>query len=156
MDADSPLFFTERQFETVRHVAEVLIPEGGRAISANLVARRVDALLAQAKPPSARDIRLAVTLLEFVFPLMILTPVPFSRAPLSSQRKLLEKIIAGRGRLRSLARMLKTLVAFCYYTHPIVRRTIGYVDFEERPRFALLDTTPTYYALPTLDAHEIR
>lgn len=148
MADESPLFFSKRQFETVRHVAEVMIPQVGCAISAYLIARRVDALLAQAQPPSGRDIRLAVTLLEFVFPLLILTPVPFSWASRRSQRKLLEKIVARRGRLGSIARMLKTLVGFCYYTHPIVRRTIGYVDFEERPRFTLLDTTPIHHAPP--------
>jgi hypothetical protein len=132
-----------------------MIPEEGRLITPHTIAARVDTLLAQARPPSARNIRWALTSLEFVLPLMILKLPPFSQLSQRSRRRLLEKIVASRGRLRGLARMLKTLITFSYYTHTTVRRGIGYIDFEQRPRSAGLDITPYQYAPPRDNPDEV-
>jgi hypothetical protein len=144
-------FLSRREFDTIVCVVEGMVPQEGRLISAEIIGVRVDTFLARTAPPFAMDIRLALMSLEFILPLMILRIPPFSRLSPRSRRRLLEKIVASRGRLRKLARMLKTLITFCYYTHPTVRQMVGYVEFEQRPRFTGMDTTPYQYAPPQAD-----
>ena len=148
MTSGSLLFFSDKQFETAVHVAEVMISEEGRVLSPHEIVMRADTLLSKANPPSGPQIRSALTLLEFVLPIIILRPVPFSWLSPKSRRKLLHKIVASRGQLRALARMLKTITAFCYYTDANARQAIGYVEFEERSRFGGLDTRPYHYPPP--------
>jgi hypothetical protein len=156
MESGTHLFFSKKQFETAVHVAEVMIPQEGRLISPDQIVTRADALLSISNPPSGPQIRSALTLLEFVLPIVILRPIPFSLLSLKSRRKLLQKIVASHGQLRALARMLRTITAFCYYTDVNVRQAIGYVEFEQRSRYGGLDTRPYHYPPPRKEIDELR
>jgi hypothetical protein len=142
------LFFRPRQYVTAVHVVDTMLPSDDRPIAAETVAQRADILLSRINAPAGPDIRRALDLLEFVLPLLILRFRRFSRLSPQSRRKLLERIIASHGLLRDLVRTLKLITTFCYYSDEKVRRSIGYVNFEERPRYSGLNTLPYTYSPP--------
>jgi len=139
-----PTFFSEQEFRAARAAIDVLIPETP-AVSADEVADRADEFLSEVNTPNGNEIRQGLMFLELAFPISIGKLPPFSSLPRQDRREVLEKLIDGPGPLRDLARLLKLLTYFSYYTHPDGRRSIGYVEFEERPRFPTLDTTPLRY-----------
>jgi hypothetical protein len=150
MSSQQSHFFTPRQFQTLVYAIDILIPANGRILTAEEIALRADQFLDAIDGPSTEDLRRALDLLEFPLPLLILKPQPFSNLSPESRRKLLEKIVSGKGMLRDLARALKLISTFSYYTHEKVRQTIGYVEFENRPQFPGLDTRPHVHAPPKL------
>jgi hypothetical protein len=154
MASGTPHFFLKKQFETLVFVAEVMTPADGRMMSLSDIAARADALLSNTRPLSGLGIRRALTLLEFILPIIILRPLPFSWLSLDSRRKLLERIIASHGQLRSRARILETITAFSYYTDVNVRRGVAYVECEQRPRYGGLVTTPYHYPPPRKNTEE--
>jgi hypothetical protein len=141
-------FFNEKQFLTVVRAVDIFVPINP-TLTSEQIALRADEFLFSINPPSAPEIKKAIDTLEFPLPLLIFKFKSFSKLSISSRRRLLEKVVASRGSLRDLSRMLKLISTFCYYTHEQVRLTIGYVEFEDRPQFPGLDTSPHVYPPPT-------
>lgn len=141
-----PEYLTEAQYRTARAVIDVMIPATARVLDADTIASRADRFLGAARSPKGAQIRLALFMVEWLVPLLAWRLPPFSRRSATTRRKVLERLVRGGGVLRDLARTLRLLAVFSYYTHSDARRTIGYVDMERRPRYSGLDPTPRHYA----------
>jgi hypothetical protein len=141
-------FFTQKQFETAIAAIDVLLPADDRILSPEQVALRADTFLAAANAPSGEALGGALDLLDTAMPLLIGALPPFSGLSAEQRKQILVKVVAGKGQLRDLARALKLITVFSYYTDETVRQTIGYVEFEQRPRFPMLDITPHMHEPP--------
>jgi hypothetical protein len=146
-----PRFFSARQFETMVAVADTMIDGDGReAIDPISIAVNVDHLLAQTDGPAPDQIRLLMRVVEWLLPLLLARPIPFSSLGSGVRRRVITRVIDSTGLLRAVARTLKVLSSFGYYGNPQTMLQIGYVPFDERPRAATLDETPAGYADPFL------
>jgi hypothetical protein len=145
-----PRFLTPRQFQTMVAVADTMIDGDGReAISSIEVAINTDHLLAEVRSATTSDIRTVLVLLEWVLPIMILRPLPFSSLGSFNRRRTVERVVGAKGLFRDIARTLKVLASAGYYGDPRSMRSMGYRPFEERPRGAA-DQTPAEYPDPFL------
>jgi hypothetical protein len=144
-----PRFFSLRQFETMVQIADTMIEADGQAeIHPVDVAIRVDHLLAQIDSPLRQDIKTVLILVEWLLPLLIGRPFPFSDLGSHARRRLVEKVIGAKGIFRDVARTLKMLACAGYYGHPEAMAQVGYIPFAGRHRSQRLDQTPKQYADP--------
>jgi hypothetical protein len=141
-------FLSAEHRRTLAAVAETLLPDGVRLLPPATITGRVDAFLARVDSPAKQDIQTALTTLEHLLPVMVLRFERFSRLGVRDRRRLIEKLIESKGFFRDIARVLKALVMFGYYTDPDVRRAIGYVEVDERPRLSGVDQTPLTFPPP--------
>jgi hypothetical protein len=148
MNSPGPSFFTPRQFESAVAVIDVMIPRENRLLAALQIALRADAFLDAIQPPSGDALRQGLDVLEIALPVLIGHPPPFTKLSYELQRTLLDRIVADTGKLRDLARALKLIATFSYYTDENVRLGTGYIEFEERTQFPTLDTTPHVHHPP--------
>lgn len=123
---------------TIAAACEVMIAPCPPLISAVEVARRADRLVQRMPPKLVQQIHLALDGIEALAGASVFRPGGFSELDLEDRRRALEKAVATRGIPRDMTRVLKLLTVGPYYSHPEVRRAIGYVDFEERPRYVAL------------------
>jgi hypothetical protein len=150
-----PRYLSIRQLETLIAVAETIIDTDGQtAVSPIDVALRIDWLLAEVDSPVKADLQLALNVTEWVLPLLILRPFPFSDLGSTTRRSAVEAVIEGggllgRGVFRTLARTLKVAACIGYYGSPDGMAQVGYVPFEERER-SHVDQTPKHYPDPLL------
>jgi hypothetical protein len=145
-----PRFLTPRQFQTMVAVADTMIDGDGReAISSIEVAINTDHLLADVKSATTSDIRTVLILLEWVLPIMILRPLPFSTLGSFNRRRAVERVVGATGLFRDIARTLKVLASAGYYGDPRSMRSMGYRPFDERAR-GHVDQTPAEYPDPFL------
>jgi hypothetical protein len=125
------------------------------------VAIRVDHLLGKIESPIKDDLRTAMIVIEWLLPLLIFRPIPFSDLGTFERRRLVDQIIAVRGpaKVRSIcrtaARSLKILAAVGYYGTPDVVGQVGYVPFEQRPRAIGVDQTPKQYRDPFIPLEKL-
>ena len=146
-----PQFMSLRQFETMIAIADTMIHgDGDEVIPAEQVALNADRALGQIEPRIAHDMRLVLFLVEWVLPLRIARPFPFSALGSTDRRRLVEKVIGSHGMFRDVARFLKLFACIGYYSDPSVMRSVGYVPFEERER-SEVDQTPKQYIDPHLE-----
>jgi hypothetical protein len=145
----TPRFFSLRQFETMVQIADAMLDSDDLAIHPVEVALRADHFLAEIDSPVKKDIRKVMFLVEWLTPLLVLRPFPFSDLGTHERREIIRKVIWSRGLFRDVARTLKLLSTFPYYTHPQAREQIGYVDFDARERARGLDQTPKTYPVPS-------
>jgi len=146
-----PRFFSLRQFQTFVQVADTMIDGDGReAIDPVDVAVRVDHLLAETRSSALPLIKLVMVLVEWVLPLLVLRPLPFSALGSNVRRTAVERVIGAGGLLRPIARTLKVLSCVGYYGNPATMRQLGYVPFDERPRAVGVDQSPAHYPDPFL------
>lgn len=146
-----PRFFTVGQFETMIQIADVMLEgEDQLALNPIQVAVNVDHLLAQIKAPALQDLGRVLVLVEYVAPLLTLRPVPFSLLGTVARRRVVERVVFGRGLFRDVARSLKLLACAGYYCAPEGMTGVGYVPFDERPRAVGVDQTPATYPLPAV------
>ncbi|HXS48387.1 MAG TPA: hypothetical protein VN756_13100 [Solirubrobacterales bacterium] len=144
-----PRFFSPRQFETLIQVADTMIDGDGReAIDSVDIAVRVDHLLAETSSPALPQIKLVLILVEWVLPLLVVRPLPFSTLGSNVRRSAVEGVIGTGGFLRPVARTLKVLSCVGYYGNPETMRGLGYVPFDERPRAIGVDQSPVHYPDP--------
>jgi hypothetical protein len=145
-----PRFLTPRQFQTMVAVADTMIDGDGReAISSIEVAINTDHLMADVRSATTSDIRIVLILLEWVLPIMILRPLPFSTLGSFNRRRAVERVVGAKGLFRDIARTLKVLASAGYYGDQRSMRSVGYRPFEERARGAA-DQTPAEYPDPFL------
>jgi hypothetical protein len=145
-----PRFLTPRQFQTMVAVADTMIDGDGReAIAAIEVAINTDHLLADVKSPTTSEIRTVLILLEWVLPILILRPLPFSSLGSFNRRRAVERVIGAKGLFRDIARSLKVLSCAGYYGDQRSMRSVGYRPFDERARGAV-DQAPAEYPDPFL------
>jgi hypothetical protein len=144
----NPRFFTLRQFETMVQIADVMLDADDLKLHPIEVAIRTDHFLAEIDSPAREDIRLVMFLVEWVTPLLIGRIFPFSDLGTNERRRIVERVIWARGPFRDVARTLKLLSTFTYYTHPVAREGVGYVEFDQRSRSKGVDTSPKHYPPP--------
>jgi hypothetical protein len=143
-----PRFLSPRQFQTMIAVADTMIDSDGReAISTVEVAIHTDHLLADVDSPMTGDIRTVLALLEWVLPIMILRPLPFSALGSFNRRRAVSRVVGSGGLFRDIARTLKVLACAGYYGDPRTMRSIGYRPFDERER-GQVDQSPRHYPDP--------
>ena len=126
LDGYEPRFLSRGECFTVAAAAEVLVGPCPPGLSPIGIAKRADSLLARIDAPAARQAKQAVGLLEIT--------TGFSKKELDERRRLLSHLIQTRGLPRDVMRVLKLLTVGPYYSDPEVRKAIGYLPFEERPR----------------------
>jgi hypothetical protein len=144
-----PRFLSPRQFETMVQIADTMIDGDGREVVSPIdVAIRTDHLLADIRSPVTRDIRRLIVLIEYVLPLLIWRPFPFSSLGSYARRRAIDKVIEAGGLFRDVARTLKTLACVGYYGDPRAMRQVGYRPFDERDRAKGVDQTPATYPDP--------
>lgn len=144
-----PRFLTQRQFETMIQIADTMIDGDGKEIGNPIEAAiRVDHLLNEVDAPAKQDIKTVLVLVEWILPLMILRPFPFSSLGSNERRRAVEKVVGAKGLFRDVARTLKMLACVGYYGSPEAMAQVGYVPFEQRERFEGTDATPRRHADP--------
>jgi hypothetical protein len=148
----APRFLSPRQFETMVAVAETMIDGDGReAIHPIDIAIRVDHLLDEGRPEVAGgEIKMVMVLVEWVLPLVIARPLPFSTLGSTSRRRAVERVIGAGGPFRDIARTLKVLSCVGYYGNPETMRALGYVPFDERERSSAVSQAPLVHPDPFL------
>ncbi len=148
----APRFLSPRQLETMVAVAETMIDGDGReAIHPIDVAIRVDHLLDEGRPEVAGgEIKMVMFIVEWLLPLVIARPMPFTTLGSTSRRRAVEKVIGAGGPFRDVARTLKVLSCVGYYGNPETMRALGYVPFDERERSTDIDQTPIRHPDPFL------
>ena len=105
-----PRFFSPRGFETMVQIADTMIDGDGReAIDSVRVAINADHLLADIRSPVTQELKLVLFLVEWVLPLRIARPFPFSSLGSHQRRRAVAAVIGGRGLFRDMARSLKVL-----------------------------------------------
>ncbi len=151
-----PRWFGTRSFRTMVATSETILEGGGReAISPARAAMNTDQLLASIDAPIRSEIRWLFWALEWLLPILILRPIPFSLLGERSRRKLVELLIRPpkgplgllRNPFRTVARTLKVLACAGYYGDRATMRAIGFEEFEET-RGAHVDRTPFHYHDP--------
>jgi hypothetical protein len=143
-----PRFLSPRQFQTMIAVADTMVDGDGReAVGSIQVAINADHLLADVDSPMTGDIRLVLVLLEWVLPIMIFRPLPFSTLGSFNRRRAVTRVVGAKGMFRDIARTLKVLACAGYYGDPRGMRSVGYRPFEERDR-SKVDQSPAHYPDP--------
>jgi hypothetical protein len=128
-----PRFFSPRAFETMVQIADTMIDGDGReAVDPVTVAINADHLLAEIRSPTTQELKTVMLLVEWVLPLLIGRPFPFSSLGSHQRRRVVEKVIGAQGLFRDVARSLKVLACAGYYGDPAGMRSIGYEEYEER------------------------
>ena len=155
-----PRFFSPRQFETMVQVADTMIEGDGReAVHPITTAINVDHLLAATDSPSTGQIRMLLVIVEWLLPLLVWRPIPFSSLGSGVRREAVRRLVdpppllapvARSSPLRAVARSLKVLSCFGYYGTPAGMAAMGYVPFEQRPRFAGINDRPFFHPDPFL------
>lgn len=143
-----PRFFSLRQFGTMVQIADAMLDADDLALHPIEVAIRADHLLAEIDSPIKQDIKRVMFLVEWLLPLIVLRPFPFSSLGTHERRRIIRKVIWSRGLFRDVARTLKLLSTFTYYTHPDAQQRVGYIEFDQRDRAQGLDQTPKPHPLP--------
>jgi hypothetical protein len=144
-----PRFFSIGQFETMLQIADVMLEgEDELALNPVQVAVNVDHLLSEIRSPALKDIKFVMTILEWVAPLFVLYPVPFSLLGTNARHRVVARFVYGRGLFRDVARSLKMLACIGYYGDPEGMAGVGYVPFDDRPLAADRDRTPKTYLPP--------
>jgi hypothetical protein len=147
-----PRCLSLRKFETMVQVADTMIDgDGDEVLHPIEVAIRVDHLLARIDSPIRRDIETVLVLVEWLLPLLVWRPIPFSDLGSHARRRAVEKVIGAKGLFRDVARSLKTLAAAGYYGSPAGMAQVGYRPFEARRRAQGVDQTPHHYPDPFAD-----
>jgi hypothetical protein len=151
LDGYEPRILSRKQCFTLAAAAEVMIAGCPLIIPAIEVARRADFLLAAVETPSAKQMLDALDTIEAFAGLLIGRARSFSHLDLELRRRVIHKLAAKRGLERDATRVLKLLTVIPYYSHPEVRRAVGFVDFEQRKRVTsllVLDTSRKSYPEP--------
>ena len=144
-----PRFFSLRQFETMVQVADTMIDgDGQEKLHPIEVAINTDHLLAEIDSPMKGTFKTVLIVVEWLLPLIIGRPFPFSDLGSNERRRAVEKVIGAGGIFRDVARGLKAMASLGYYGSPKVMAHVGYVPFEERGRFQGAVTTPQHYPDP--------
>jgi hypothetical protein len=152
----APRYLSPRGLETMIAVAETMIDGDGReAIHPIDVAIRVDHLLDEGRPEVAGgEIKMVMFIVEWLLPLAIARPMPFSTLGSTARRRAVERVIGAGGPFRDIARTLKVLSCVGYYGNPETMRALGYVPFDERERSTGIDQAPLRHPDPFLDLRE--
>jgi hypothetical protein len=150
-----PRFFSLRQFETMVQVADTMIDgDGEEAIDPIEIAVRVDHLLAETHSPVLPQLKLVLVLTEWVLPLLVFRPLPFSALGSNVRRLAVQRVIGLGGPLRPVARTLKVLACAGYYGNPVTMRQLGYLPYDERARSVGVDQSPAHYPDPFVGSEE--
>jgi choline dehydrogenase-like flavoprotein len=144
-----PRWFWPRSFETMIATAETMLDADGReAIPPRRAAANTDGLLASIDAPIRFEIKLLFLAIEWVLPVVIFRPVPFSRLGPRARRQIVEKLIGTTGIFRSIPRTMKVLSCAGYYGDPATMRAIGFVEYEGSPRSVGKDLSAHSYGDP--------
>jgi hypothetical protein len=112
------------------------------------VAIEIDHLLDELDTPLRKDIQRVMLLVEWLLPLTIGRPIPFSDLGSNERRRVVGKVIGAKGIFRDVARTLKMLACIGYYGNPAAMAQVGYVPFEERQRSQGVEQTPLEFVDP--------
>jgi hypothetical protein len=146
LEGYEPRYLSRAECVTLAAVAEVMIAECPPVISAAEVAKRADQMLTRMDAPAAKQARLAIDVLENLGSAAALRAGAFSDLDLAARKTVLDRLVRHGGLSRDITRVLKVLTVVPYYSHPEVRRAIGFVDFDERER---IPKGPNRHPLPT-------
>jgi hypothetical protein len=146
-----PRFLNLRQFETIVQVADAMIDGDGReAISVYEIAFNIDDALGRLDARLRKEVTQVITIVEWVLPLLVFRPFPFSSLGSHERRLAIDKVVGVRGPFgifRDVARFLKLLSGLGYYSSAAAIASTGYIAFEERERGSA-DQTPKQYGDP--------
>lgn len=145
----NPRYLNLREFQTLVQIADVMLDDEKERLHPIAVALRTDHLLATIDSPIKKNIRLVLFLVEWLTPLLAFRLAAFSELGTHERRRVVQKVIWAKGPFRDVARTLKLLTTFAFYTHPDVRSSIGYTEVDAGERRADLDKTPLIYPLPS-------
>jgi len=154
----NPRFFSQREFETMVQVVDILIRGEQRAVLSPIeIAIQSDHALAQMSSPRRAEFKKVLFLTEWFLPLLMSgRPFPFSDLGSNERRAVLERLVLVHGffhkitagQFRSVARALKMLACVGYYGTEPGMESVHYVPFEKRPRAASLNTANHVYPIP--------
>jgi hypothetical protein len=71
---------------------------------------------------------------EWILPILIFRPFPFSMLGTHERRRAITKVIHAKGPFRNVAKALKLLAFSGYYGDPKGMAQTGFIPFEERIR----------------------
>jgi hypothetical protein len=145
----SPRFFTMRQFETMIQVADTMIEGNGREVVGPIqIAIRADHMMARIDSPVTNNIKMVMFLVEWILPILVFRPFPFTTLGSGVRRRVVEKVIGARGVFRDVARSLKLLTSSIYFGDPRGMEQVGYIPFDDRERAQGVDQSPNVYPDP--------
>ena len=134
-------YLSKLQAVTIAAATEIMVGDCPPVISAVEVAKRADQFLDRIRSVPTARMRVALTALEeFGGILSTLNLKVFSAASLEERRAVLDRLVRASGQERDITRVIKMLTVFPYYSHAGVRGSIGFIEFEHRPRFSSLRT----------------
>ncbi|HEX6302638.1 MAG TPA: hypothetical protein VFZ76_00500 [Anaerolineales bacterium] len=144
-----PRFFSLRQFETMIQIADTMIETNGQnALHPIEVAIRADHFLAGFNAVVQEDIKRTLIIVEWLLPLVIWRPFPFSSLGSHERRRAVQKVIGARGLFRDVARFLKLLSYAGYYGSEEGMAQVGYIPFEGRERSQGVSQVPLQHPDP--------
>ena len=144
-----PRFLSLRQFETMIGVADAMIDgDGKEALDPIEVAVQTDHLLARVDAPATKQLKFVLVLTEWVLPLLILRPFPFSDLGSNERRRAIDKVVNAKGLFRDVARSLKVLSCAGYYGSPEGMEHVGYVPYDLRERSQGVSQAPLAHPDP--------
>lgn len=145
----NPRFFTMRQFETMIQVADTMIEGNGREVMSPIqIAVRADHMMARIDSPVTNNIKMVMFLVEWILPILVFRPFPFTTLGSGVRRQVVEKVIGARGVFRDVARSLKLLTSSIYFGDPRGMAQVGYIPFDDRERAQGVDQSPNVYPDP--------
>ncbi|MDN3657855.1 hypothetical protein QWZ08_19540 [Ferruginibacter paludis] len=145
-----PRFFSLRQFETMIMIADTMIDaDAEQAVDPVEAAITVDHMFNKISAPAPiKEIKLVMFLVEWILPLLVARPLPFSNLGTNERRSLVEKIIGAKDIFRNVAKVLKLFSCVGYYGNPKGMAQVGYIPFDERPSSQGKSQTPSFYPDP--------
>ncbi len=103
-------FFSIRQFETMIQVADTMMDTDGKGVVSPIaIAVKADHMMAKMDPPVTQNIRKVVFRVEWLLPILIFRPFPFSMLGSNQRRRLVQKVTGARGIFKDVAQSLKML-----------------------------------------------
>ncbi|MCP5047259.1 MAG: hypothetical protein GY940_08810 [bacterium] len=131
----NPRFFGLRQFQTMIQLADTMIETNGRRVVSPIqVAINTDHLLARVDSPVTKTMKLVMFMVEWILPILIFRPFPFSMLGSHERRRAVSKVIHAKGLFRSVAKALKLLAFSGYYGDPRGMAQTGFIPFDDRKR----------------------
>ncbi len=121
------------QKETIKCLADAVLPTQDRRISPQRIADRVEEFLAAADSPPLELLR---TVLDGLYTLVLFKNLGLTRDELRDRIR--EALFSSVDFCRDSARILHILVTYIYYADPAVDSQVGYKRFKSRPRGANL------------------
>jgi len=144
-----PRSFSLRQFETLIQISDAMIDGDGKEVLSPIeTAISIDHMFRNVSAKTIAEIKTVLLLVEWLLPLLLFRPFPFTDLGTNERRALVEKVIKSKGIFRDVAKVLKLLTCAGYYGNLKGMAQVGYIPFDNRERSKGVSQEPYKYKDP--------